>query len=97
VNETEHGGYRIYWVTWLWLLVITIVEVGIVLIHVPKAILAVSLATLALLKAGLIVAYFMHLRYERLHFVYAVVAPLCLAVILFFALVPDALNTLRLR
>jgi cytochrome c oxidase subunit 4 len=97
VNETERGGYRIYWVTWFWLLVITVLEVAIVLVHLPKAILAVSLATLALMKAALIVAYFMHLRYERINFVYTVVTPLFLAVILFFALVPDALNTLRLR
>lgn len=91
------GGYRIYGVVWFWLLVITLLEVGIVLVHVPKVILAVSLVLMALMKAALIVAYFMHLRYERLSFVYAVVTPLFLGVILFFALVPDAMNFFRLR
>ncbi len=98
VGDTEHaGGYRIYVVTWFWLLIITVLEIGIVLVHVPKLLLALSLVTLALMKAALIVAYFMHLKYERLNFIYAIVTPLFLGVILFFALVPDALNVLHLR
>jgi cytochrome c oxidase subunit IV len=98
VSESEHGGgYRLYAVTWFWLLVITLLEVGVVLVHVPKVLLAVSLVIMALMKAALIMAYFMHLRFERLHFVYTVLTPLLLGVILFFALVPDALNTLQLR
>jgi cytochrome c oxidase subunit 4 len=98
VNETEHsGGYKIYAVTWFWLLVITVLEVGVVLVHVPKVLLATLLVVMALMKAALIMAYFMHLRYERLSFVYLVLTPLILGVILFFALVPDALGTLRMR
>ncbi|MGH2372077.1 MAG: cytochrome C oxidase subunit IV family protein, partial [bacterium] len=71
--------------------------VAIVLVRVPKVLLAISLTTLALMKAALIMGYFMHLRYERLSLVYVVVLPLFLAVILFFALAPDAVNVLRLR
>ena len=98
VSETEHsGGYKIYADTWFWLLVITVLEVGVVLVHVPKVLLAVLLVVMALMKAALIMAYFMHLRYERLSFVYVVLTPLILGVILFFALVPDALGTLRMR
>lgn len=92
-----HGGYRVYWVVWFWLLVITVLELGVVLVHVPRALLAIMLVVLALMKAWLIIAYFMHLKYERLSFIYAVIAPLFLGVILFFALVPDALDGLRLR
>lgn len=98
VGEAEHGGgSRIYALTWFWLLVITLLEVGVVLVHMPRVLLAVSLVVMALMKAALIMAYFMHLRYERLSLVYAVVTPLFLGVILFFVLVPDALNALRLR
>ncbi len=96
-GEQHDGGYRSYLVTWFWLLVITVLEVGIVLVRVPKALLAISLVTLALMKAALIMGYFMHLRYERLSLIYAVVAPLFLAVILFFGLAPDAVNVLRSR
>lgn len=97
MNETEHGGYRIYVLTWFWLLMITMLEVGFVLVHPIKVLLAVVLVTLSLMKATLIIAFFMHLKYERLNFIYAVVSPLFLGVILFFALVPDALNVLHLR
>jgi cytochrome c oxidase subunit 4 len=98
VSETgESGGDKIYVVTWFWLLVITVLEVGVVFVHMPKVLLASLLVAMALMKAALIMAYFMHLRYERLGFVYAVLTPLILGVILFFALVPDALGTLRMR
>lgn len=97
--ETEHtGGYRVYAVTWFWLLAITVVELAIVLLHVPKIILATALIIMALLKAWLIVAYFMHLRYERLSLVYAVMVPMVfLAVILWTGTFPDALNVFNLR
>ncbi len=92
------GGYRIYAVTWFWLLAITVVELAIVLLHVPKVILAISLITMALLKAALIIAYFMHLRYERLSLVYAVVVPMFfLAIVLWSFVFPDALHVLSLR
>lgn len=98
MNETKHsGGYKIYTITWFWLFVITVLEVGVVLVHVPKVLLAILLMAMALMKAALIMAYFMHLRYERLSFVYVMLTPLILGVILFFALVPDALGTLRMR
>lgn len=98
--ETEHasGGYRIYAVTWFWLLVITVLELAIVLLHVPKIILAAALVIMAFLKAGLIVAYFMHLKYEKLSLVYTVVVPMVfLAVILFSFVAPDAIHVFRLR
>ncbi len=98
MSDTQHeSAYKVYVVVWFWLFVLTVLEVGIVLVHVPKLLLVTSLITLALMKATLIVAYFMHLRYERLSLIYAVVAPLFLGVILFFGLAPDAINVFRLR
>jgi cytochrome c oxidase subunit 4 len=99
VAEGEHvSGYRTYWVTWFWLLVITVLEVAIVLVRVPRTLLAISLLTLALMKAALIMAYFMHLKYERLSLVYTVVVPMiALAVVLFGFVGPDALSVQHLR
>jgi cytochrome c oxidase subunit 4 len=88
----QHGGYRIYIVVWFWLLVFTLIEVGVVLLRVPQWVLVGSLLILALMKAALIIAYFMHLRYERLSLVYTVVTPLLLGFVLFGALGPDALH-----
>jgi cytochrome c oxidase subunit 4 len=98
VAEGHHRGYRIYAVTWGWLLVITLLEVAIVLVRVPRAVLVSSLVILALMKAALIMAYFMHLAYERLALVYAVVVPMVvLAVVMFAFIGPDALNVHALR
>jgi cytochrome c oxidase subunit 4 len=93
-EQTGHqqGGYRIYVVVWFWLLVFTLIEVGVVLLRVPQWVLVGSLLILALMKAALIIAYFMHLRYERLSLVYTVVTPLLLGFVLFGALGPDALH-----
>ncbi|MDQ7820065.1 MAG: cytochrome C oxidase subunit IV family protein [Armatimonadota bacterium] len=91
-------GYRIYGVVWFWLLVITLLELGIVLVHVPRALLIGSLLILALMKAALIIAYFMHLRYEKLSLVYAVVTPMFfLAIVLFAFIGPDALSVFYRR
>lgn len=92
------GGYRIYAVTWLWLLVITVMELGVVVLGVPKVLLVITLITMAVLKAGLIMAYFMHLRQEKLSLVYAVVVPMFfLAIVLFSGVGPDALSVLNSR
>lgn len=97
-ERTHEGGYKVYLTTWIWLLVITMLEIGIVLVRVPKTLLVISLIILALMKAALIMAYFMHLRYERLNLIYAVVTPMFfLAIVLFSMLGPDALHVFRSR
>jgi cytochrome c oxidase subunit 4 len=64
-EEHRAHGYAIYGITWFWLLVITVVEIWITLIHLPRLLLIGGLVALAVLKAALIMAYFMHLKYER--------------------------------
>jgi len=67
MSDREHAqhGYGVYGVTWFWLLVVTVAEIGVTLVHVPRGLLIFSLVALALVKAALIMAYFMHLRWER--------------------------------
>lgn len=97
MERSEHGGYKVYILTWFWLLVITALEVSITLVHMPKALMASLLILLALMKVVLIAAYFMHLRFERLSLVYVAITPLVFAAILFFALVPDAVRIPGIR
>ncbi|OLD36436.1 MAG: hypothetical protein AUI83_26170 [Armatimonadetes bacterium 13_1_40CM_3_65_7] len=97
-EETHPGEYRIYGVVWFWLLVITLLELSAVLVHLPHTLLVISLLIMALMKAALIIAYFMHLRYEKLSLAYAVVTPMFfLAIVLFAFLGPDALSVLHRR
>ncbi len=99
-TEEAHvaDNYRVYGVVWFWLLAITLLELGAVLVHVPRTLLIVMLLVMALMKAGLIIAYFMHLRYDRLSLVYTVVTPMFfLAIVIFAFMGPDALSVLHRR
>jgi cytochrome c oxidase subunit 4 len=97
-EPAHEGGYRIYAVTWFWLLAITVLELAVVILGVPKVLLAITLITMAILKAALIMAYFMHLRYEKLSLIYTVVVPMFfLAIVLFSAVGPDALSVFYRR
>ncbi len=97
--EPQHeGGYKGYVITWVWLLVITVLEIAVVLVGLPKALLASLLLLMSLMKAALIVGYFMHLRYERVAFIYTVVTPMVVLVVILFAFVaPDAIHVFTSR
>lgn len=100
LTEEAHVAtdYRVYGVVWFWLLALTLLELGAVLVHLPRTLLIVLLLIMALMKAALIIAYFMHLRYERLSLVYAVVTPMFfLAIVIFAFMGPDALSVLHRR
>ena len=84
----EHGN-RLYFVTWLWLLVITVLEVGVVLVHMPRALLVGILLLMTLLKSFLIVANFMHLRFEKLNMIYLILTPVIFSIIMWYGVSLD--------
>jgi cytochrome c oxidase subunit 4 len=47
------------------LTVLTIIEILIALLQLPKSTIVPVLLTISFVKAGLVAAYYMHLRYER--------------------------------
>jgi len=87
-HEHDHGN-RLYFTTWLWLLVITVLEVGVVLFHLPRALLVGILLLMTVLKAVLIVANFMHLRFEKLNMIYVVITPMIFALIMWYGVALD--------
>ncbi|MCL6500306.1 MAG: cytochrome C oxidase subunit IV family protein [Firmicutes bacterium] len=90
-HEPAQHGYGIYAVTWFWLLVVTVAEIGVTLLHIPRGLLITSLVVLALIKAALIMAYFMHLRWERPVVATLFSVPIALLLLaLFVALALDA-------
>ena len=62
---------------------------------VSPALRVIVLIVLALMKASLIGAYYMNLRFERLAMVYIAVIPLVLLVLMLSSVVPDASHLLR--
>jgi cytochrome c oxidase subunit 4 len=94
--ETAHGqahepaGMRVmYWV-WIWLLAVTLLEVLLAYLQVPPHIMLVALMGMSLVKASLIVAYFMHLKFERLNLVLTVIPATVGAILLLNVFFPDS-------
>jgi cytochrome c oxidase subunit IV len=81
-----HPNYMgIFWV----LLVLTIVEVALTFLGLPKLLLGSLLVILAVWKAALVAMYFMHLKFERRTLAMIAVVPFILCLFLILMLLPD--------
>ena len=72
-----------------WLLALTVLEVGMVWLGWPRAVLAIMLVATALAKALLIALFFMHLKSERLGVWLLPGVPVVLGMVFVLALFPD--------
>jgi cytochrome c oxidase subunit 4 len=86
METVEHKAPN-YIAVWAGLFVLTVVEVAVVYLRLPRRLTIVSLVFLALWKAMLVALYFMHLKFEPKRLLYVVLAPLPLAVILVAAVI----------
>jgi cytochrome c oxidase subunit IV len=88
-----HGPYRIYWVTWGILLVITVAMLVAEKFHLPRIFLVLFLIVFMLVKATMIGGNFMHLRYEQRNLAFIVAAGLLVtSAILFAFITPESLS-----
>ncbi|OJW84996.1 MAG: hypothetical protein BGO69_10605 [Bacteroidetes bacterium 46-16] len=90
-SESKKQVGRIWKVFWI-LLVVTVVEVILGMFfshHMPKALVAFFFLALTLLKAGYIVAIFMHLGDEIKSFLITVLIPLTLFIWFIIAFLAD--------
>ena len=100
VGDEEHfaGSNKLFISIWVWLLLLTGFEVFLGYIQLPVIYMLVILMGASIIKAALIVAYFMHLRFERLNLVLTIVPALvvciCLMLLVFF---PDSFRARELR
>ncbi|HEY0004430.1 MAG TPA: cytochrome C oxidase subunit IV family protein [Pyrinomonadaceae bacterium] len=93
----EEGSKKLFISVWVWLLVLTAIEVFLAYIHLPVHFMLTILMGLSLIKAALIVAYFMHLRFERLALVLTIVPAAVVCICLLFVFFPDSFRSLNLR
>jgi cytochrome c oxidase subunit IV len=81
-----HPNYMgIFWV----LLVLTVVEVALTFLGLPKLLLGSLLVILAVWKAALVAMYFMHLKFERRTLAMIAIVPFVLCLFLILMLLPD--------
>ena len=95
----EHfaGSNKLFISVWVWLLLLTGFEVFLGYIHLPVVYMLVILLGASIIKAALIVAYFMHLRFERLNLVLTIVPALVIAICLLLVFFPDSFRARELR
>jgi cytochrome c oxidase subunit IV len=67
MSDATHGGnpYRAYWISWAILLTITVGMLLAEALHMPRLFLILFLLAFMMVKAVMIGANFMHLRYEK--------------------------------
>ncbi len=87
------GSTRLFLYILLGLLVLTVVEVVLAYVEVPLTLMLTILIGLSLIKAALIMAYFMHLRFERMSLVLTLVPALVVCICLLFIVFPDSFRT----
>ncbi len=89
--------YRVYWIAWGILLVLTVVMTVTEGSGLPRAaVIAVILGAMAT-KVTLIGGWYMHLKFERAALIACVVGgTFATGAVLFFLLIPDGLAGLRL-
>lgn len=72
----QHHPIRVYLVVWGLLFLLSVMSYLVDYFEVrPKGLAWFLITAFALLKAGLIISYFMHVRFERLSLIYAILLP----------------------
>ena len=94
-HEHAHPtGYKQYFMTWLWLLLMTAAALIIGYFHfLPEGIKAFLLVSITLAKIFLIGSIFMHLKAERVNLVMLTFSPLILSIVLFFFTFGETIGT----
>jgi caa(3)-type oxidase subunit IV len=69
--------------------VLTVIEVGITFLGLPKMLLASLLVIFAMWKASLVAMHFMHLKFEKKTLTIVAIIPFILCTLLILMLLPD--------
>lgn len=99
-THTElHGPMpnRLVLSVWAWLLALTGVEVFLAYERLALHVMLVLLMSLSIVKAGLIMAYFMHLKFERMSLILTLVPAMVIVISLLAIFFPDSLRLLHMR
>jgi cytochrome c oxidase subunit IV len=98
-HAEEHfaGSNKLFISIWIWLVVLTLIEIFLAYKTMSTAIMLTILLGLSIIKAALIVAYFMHLKFERLSLILTLVPMLVVCICLLFVFFPDSFRSAGLR
>ena len=93
-HAEEHfaGSNKLFISIWVWLVVLTLIEIFLAYKTFSVAIMLTILLGLSIIKAALIMAYFMHLKFENLNLILTLIPALVLVILLMNSFFPDALR-----
>ena len=86
------SSMRSMYFVWFWLVALTFVEVFLAYEETPLFWMLIMLLGLSIVKAALIMAYFMHLKFERLNLVLTLIPAMVCTILLLNILYPDAMR-----
>ena len=95
--ETTGATTKTFGKVWIVLLVLTAVEVFLAYEQLPVLLMLVSFLGLSIIKAAMIIAYFMHLKFERFSLFLTLFPMLILCIMLMFISMPDSQRLLHMR
>jgi cytochrome c oxidase subunit 4 len=96
-HEAHGGSDKQNTIIWVSLLALTGFEVLLAYIQVPITLMLIILMGASIIKAALIVAYFMHLKFERLSLILTIVPTLVVLLCLFAIFFPDSFRLHDMR
>jgi len=91
------GSNKLFSMVWIALVVLTLIEIALAYKTMPIHIMLTILIGLSVIKAALIIAYFMHLKFERLSLILSLVPMLVICICLLFVFFPDSFRSSNLR
>ena len=99
IHEEVHfaGSNKLFSMVWIILVALTLVEIFLAYVTMPIHIMLTILIGLSVIKAALIVAYFMHLKFERLSLILSIVPMLVICICLLMIFFPDSFRSANLR
>ena len=98
-HADEHfaGTNKLFISIWVWLVVLTLIEIFLAYKPMPIHLMLLVLLGLSIIKAALIVAYFMHLKFERLSLILTIIPALVVCIMLLSVFFPDSFRSAGLR
>ena|SRR5437763_7512637 len=97
VEEAEHGTIKSFTTVWILLLIFTGIEVFLAYEQVTPVIMLVILIGLSVVKAALIIAYFMHLKFERFSLFLTLFPMLVFCILMMLVFMPDSMGAMLMR
>ena len=96
-EEAAQGTTKSFAVVWIVLLVFTGVEVLLAYKQINPVIMLTALMGLSVIKAALIIAYFMHLKFERFSLFLTLFPMLIFCILMMLVFMPDSMRAMLMR